>query len=231
MDEQRLQQMYDWSLISQTISRFFFALDRKDWTSLRAVIDDEFDLDASKLTGQPSEAKPAAQFIEETARRNGGFAGTLHLNPNHVVTVDGDTAAAQAYMYAPHWVGQEVADYYMSAGTYDIDLVRRGDEWRMTRLALTIWREEGDAGRVYAGAARTIRRLVRLSRGSRTRSPSAELIARTRRRRRRPGPGGCAGSPDRWLASLRSRTSCCSMRTPRRRYRRPRLPQQPWPMP
>lgn len=153
MDERRLQEVYDWNVISQTISRFFFALDGKDWDGLRNVIDDEFNLDASKLTGMPSVSKPADQFIDETAQRNGGFDGTLHLNTNHVVTVDGDHAVAQANMYAPHWVGPDVSDYYMSAGMYEVDLVRRSDGWRMTRLALTIWREEGDAGHVYAIAA------------------------------------------------------------------------------
>lgn len=139
--------------VSDAVMRYFFALDRFDADAVRAAIADPFTLDAGPFAG-PAVPKPADQFMRELVARNWGFAGTIHLNPNHLVEVDGDAASVTAYMWGSHIVGDGPDDCFWGYGIYEIDLVRDGDGWRMTRLKISPVRSEGgDPGRIYALAA------------------------------------------------------------------------------
>ena len=154
MNDASLQYLLDRQEISDTITRFFLAMDRKDWDGVRAVIADEFALDASAVLAESTAHKPAGQFLKELVARNGGFDASLHANPNHLATIDGDTAHATAYMMAAHWVGSSPEDRVWGYGYYDVDLVRTSQGWRMTRLVLTTWHGEGgDPGRIFQIAA------------------------------------------------------------------------------
>ncbi|MEV0045595.1 nuclear transport factor 2 family protein [Nocardia rhamnosiphila] len=151
-DSDKLAYLYDRTLISETIHRFFLALDEKDWEAIPTLIDDEFLLSAATVAGE-ARRLPAAEFVEQLIARNGGFAGTTHLNPGHIVDIDGDTAHVKAHMYCPHWVDDTDEGLFLAYGRYDIDLVRRGNGWRLTDLLIHIDGARGDAGAVYAAAA------------------------------------------------------------------------------
>jgi hypothetical protein len=75
--------------------------------------------------------------------RNGGYLTTLHLNADHVVDVEGDTARVRANFFGAHGVGPNEADNYFAYGLYDIDLVREEGRWKITRLAVKPTRIHG----------------------------------------------------------------------------------------
>lgn len=65
--------------------------------------------------------------------------GTHHIQGNHQVTIDGDTAVARAYVIASHTFEKAVlSDNSRAGGWYDATLVRTGDGWRFQSIALTI---------------------------------------------------------------------------------------------
>jgi SnoaL-like domain len=151
--EERLQWLVDRAEVSDTIMRYFLALDRFDVDAVRATVADEFTLDAGALAAPPS-PMPVDQFLEELVARNWGFAGTIHINPNHLIEIDGDAAHVTAYMFGSHIVGDAAEDCFWGYGIYSIDLVRTDAGWRMTRLKIEPVRTEGgDAGRIFAIAA------------------------------------------------------------------------------
>jgi hypothetical protein len=151
-DATKIAYLYDRALISDTIYRFFLALDEKAWDTIPSLIDEQFLLAAATVAGQ-AQRLPAAEFVTQLVARNGGFAGTTHLNPGHIIDIDGDHAHAKAHMYCPHWVDDTDTGMFLAYGRYDIDLVRRADGWRMTDLLIHIDGARGDSAAVYAAAA------------------------------------------------------------------------------
>jgi hypothetical protein len=154
----RIDYLFDRTMISETIHRFFMALDEKAWDEIPALLDDEFLLAAATVVGDAPRRQPVADFLAGLIARNGGFAGTTHLNPGHIIDIDGDAAHVKAHMYCPHWVDETDTGMYLAYGRYDIDLVRKGEKWLLTDLVIHIDGARGDAAAVYAAAGE---RLVR----------------------------------------------------------------------
>ncbi|KAA1397110.1 nuclear transport factor 2 family protein [Aeromicrobium ginsengisoli] len=152
-NEDKISLLFDRAMISDAIHRFFMALDTKDWEAVRGVVDDHFLIAAPTVMDGSPEPEPVDVFLEGLIARNGGFAGTTHLNPGHIVEIAGNEAHVKAHMYCPHWADDTDEGMYLAYGRYDIDLVRRGDDWRMTRLLIHIDGDRGNAQQVYAAAA------------------------------------------------------------------------------
>ena len=69
-----------------------------------------------------------------------------HLNGNHWAEIDGDTATAGCYfrvhMYRADTPG---GDHYQMGGTYDDELIRTGDGWRVSRRKISVLWSEGNS--------------------------------------------------------------------------------------
>ena len=100
---------------------------------------------------------PRDEYMRTLKERNGGFTATIHLNPDHLVTVDGDTAHVVAHMWAAHAVGPEPADSFWGYGIYDIHLARKGEGWQLTRQRIDLV-GGGGAGSVPDVFARAMQR-------------------------------------------------------------------------
>ncbi|WP_217575672.1 nuclear transport factor 2 family protein [Streptomyces sp. GbtcB7] len=147
MTDDKLRWLVDRTEISETITRYFNALDLRDWPAMRATLYDTLELDFSELFGDPRAVIDSDAFIEFGRPLMGGFRATQHISPNHVITIDGDgdSAEATAYMYAWHAVDAPdgVENTYTLRGSYDISMRRTEDGWRMSRLCMHVWDEAG----------------------------------------------------------------------------------------
>lgn len=154
MDPQ-LQYLLDRTAISETIVRYFNALDARDWSGVRATLAATLDLDFSQLFGTPRAVLDSDDFITYGIKVLSGFRATQHISANHVITIDGDRAQALAYMNAWHRVDMDPGevDTFMLRGRYDIGMVRAGGSWRMDKLHMTVWDEEGNKA-VFEAAER-----------------------------------------------------------------------------
>jgi SnoaL-like domain len=136
--EDALQRLLDKSDVSETVRRYFLALDRFDWAAVAGLVADEFMLEADAPGAEPRPV-PREEFIRTLIARNGGFTGTLHINPDHVVTIDGDRAHVSAHMWAAHMVGQAPKDGFWGYGLYEIDLARQADgRWQLVSQRIDI---------------------------------------------------------------------------------------------
>jgi hypothetical protein len=114
----------------QVVNRYATAVDRVDLDLLRSCFFD--DVQAS-FVGRALEPgiQPIVDLIAPLAR----MRGTVHnLGPVHAV-VAGDAAKATAGCLVLAVLDGEPAHGVLRAVTYDIELARRGGEWRITRLA------------------------------------------------------------------------------------------------
>jgi hypothetical protein len=75
---------------------------------------------------------------------------TTHSVSNARVILDGDTARMEALVEAQHVPRDDHSRHYLMKNRYDVDLIRSGDVWVMTRIVVdNVWRS-GDAA-VLAG--------------------------------------------------------------------------------
>ena len=128
--------------ISDSVRRYFLAMDEFDWDTASEQVAETIVLDAGSLA-EPPRAVSREEYMSALVARNGGYLTTLHLNADHVVDVEGDTARVRANFFGAHGVGPNEADNYFAYGVYDIDLVREEGRWKITRLAVKPTRIHG----------------------------------------------------------------------------------------
>jgi len=121
--------------ISNTVSRFFSAVDRCDWSAVQALMTEQFQVDYSSYGGGPvSEVTPEGL--------TGAWAGFLpyfdsvhHQIGNLIVEQDGDNAEVQCHGMASHFIAEHPGgDLQFVVGTYDLELKRDGGNWKLSSM-------------------------------------------------------------------------------------------------
>lgn len=151
MSDDAVRQMLDKYDATETVLRFFAALDRFDWAELTSVVADEMAL-ASPGLPEPLQL-PRDEFIEGTRARNGGFIATMHGNAGHIVTLDGDRAHVTCQAFTAHIAGPAPEDNLWGYGMNELDLVRTDGGWRVSSLSISVVEDHGDPERIYGMAA------------------------------------------------------------------------------
>lgn len=128
----QLQWLVDRAAIAELFHAFARAIDEKD----QLAYADTFAEDGSVVL-------PHGTFTGQAAiramRGPPPHWGTHHIQGNHQVTVDGDTATARAYVIASHTFEKAVLhDRASAGGWYDAALVRTPAGWRFRHIALTV---------------------------------------------------------------------------------------------
>lgn len=147
-----VRHLLDRAAITDTVLRFFYALDRFDWNEIERVVADTMTLSAEAADVAPVPLT-RAQFIEGTRARNGGFVATLHGNAGHLITIDGDQAHVVAQMFASHIAGPAADEVLSGYGFNELDLERTDDGWRINSLTIRAIAGQGDPAKVYGLAA------------------------------------------------------------------------------
>lgn len=138
-----VQRLIDRCDVSDAFKRYCFAIDWSDWALLRSTLADEF-VFVNSLVADSGASKTPDEFVDDVRARTMAFDGSLHLNPDHLVTVDGDRAHIDCYMDAHHWIGAGADEIHIRGiGHYHVDLIRADDGWKLSRLRLAVAREEG----------------------------------------------------------------------------------------
>ena len=134
MVESRLLEMLDDREIVGLAVKYASALDNKNWQMLHSV----FAPDGVLVAGPLGEVK-GPEAIGLAIERVLDGQVTQHLNGNHVVSVQGDIASHSSYLQAQHVrPGMMGVNWYTIAGTYEDELIRMREGWRICRRTLTL---------------------------------------------------------------------------------------------
>lgn len=118
--------------ISDVLIRYASGIDGRDWALFRTVFTADCDVDYGDI-GHWRSVEEITDFMD----RAHAMAGhTLHRVTNIAVTVEGDRAAARAYVDALI-LAQDNATGVQAAGFYDDELVRTDAGWRIARRRFT----------------------------------------------------------------------------------------------
>src|SRR5581483_2694029 len=99
--------------------------------AVASVFTDDGAADYGELGGVNTGAATIAAFCRSALA---GLDASQHLITNEVVELDGDRGRARCYFQAQHvYRGAEGGDHYLVGGTYEDELVRTPEGWRIRR--------------------------------------------------------------------------------------------------
>jgi len=138
MTDAEQQRLRDHQEISNLLARYARGLDAHDWDAVQAC----FEPGAAFV--HPGGVQEGGEAIVERARAAlTPLTASQHLLGTIAIEVDGDTAHASTYFQAQH-VRDDApgGPLFIIAGTYDDDLVRSADGWRIRERRQTYtWRD------------------------------------------------------------------------------------------
>lgn len=147
--------------VSEVVLRHFMAMDDSDWSTVRECIASEITLDVGSLGRDPAVGRD--EYMKRLIERNVGYDLTIHMNPGHIVDIDGDEARLRSHLLGAHGVGDRDAENFWGFGLYDIGLIREAGAWKITRISVNLLKTFGGepasimqaAAKRYAGSTTT----------------------------------------------------------------------------
>jgi fermentation-respiration switch protein FrsA (DUF1100 family) len=132
----------DRQAVSDAITALLHAIDRRDWSGVRAALADQVATDYTSLFGGSPRTQSAAELIEGWRGLLPGFDATQHLTGPVVADVSGDTARASCAVTAIHRMAQ---NHWTVSGHYDIQLIRAARTWAIRAIVFDNVLVVGDA--------------------------------------------------------------------------------------
>jgi 3-phenylpropionate/cinnamic acid dioxygenase small subunit len=123
------QLLADRQAVADLCVRYARALDARDWAALADCFVPEaiYDYPGGQMVG-------AAAIVERCRTALSPLDGSQHLIGSILTEVDGDAGTASSYFHAQHVrQGVEGGDTFVIAGSYDDEVVRTGEGWRIAR--------------------------------------------------------------------------------------------------
>ena len=145
--EARIKRIEDRTAIIDLVIAYAVAIDEADWAGFAATMTDPVRIDFSEA-GMPPADFPRDQFVGFASGVLEGWTARQHISPNHRVVfdeTDPDKAICYSYMYAQHYKKDAPGgDFYLMRGSYDNELVRTADGWRITGITQHVSWLEGN---------------------------------------------------------------------------------------
>ena len=139
---------------ADSVTRFFHAVDDRDWVAVRAGLTDEVTADYSSLADGEPERLAADELIARWRGLLPGFDGTQHLLGPLVITTTGDDATVDTNVRAYHHLDGST---WLVAGRYDLTLRRADGTWRVAAIVLHTTYQDGDLSLPGQATARALR--------------------------------------------------------------------------
>ncbi len=140
-----IQRILDKNEIQETILKYAWGIDSRDWDLFRSIFADEVEMDFSSYSGAPGSKMSADDWVEGCKSLLPGFDATQHVLTNFMIDVAGDAASAIVYMKAEHFIANNLGDnYHTLGGHYTHRLERGSDGWKIHATTLTVTWSRGN---------------------------------------------------------------------------------------
>lgn len=146
-----LQELQDKEAIRQLCTDYSAAVDNRDWLLLRNCYLDEIEIDYGDFAKNGK--WNADDWVAQLKLGVSGFDNTQHLNGNHTIQIDGDTAQCSVHVIAEHVIYPQSGLVHVDdkssitfGGTYFITYQRTPAQWRIAKAQLTALWTRGNMG-------------------------------------------------------------------------------------
>ncbi len=127
--------------IQDVVTRFYAAVDGRDWDGVTELMTDPFYVDYSSFGGDaPSDLYPDV-IVEEWQELLPGFDSTCHQLGDLDVAVNGANAKVQCDVTVTHTIGDRV---WTVLGRYENTLAFEAETWMLSGSQFIFDRQEGD---------------------------------------------------------------------------------------
>ena len=145
MSNNTSQQASDKIEIIETVNKIALMSDLRDWEEVIAQFTEPVEFDYTSLTGgqastvaAQTQVKQWEEFFAQT------FKTTQHILGSHAVTVNGDKATCISHFQAHHvFLDSSKGQSWTLGGTYNHELTRTPDGWKVNKMKMTATWEEG----------------------------------------------------------------------------------------
>jgi SnoaL-like protein len=147
MESNKINELYDRTLISEVIYRYSTGVDTKNWDLFRTCFTDPVNADFTS-TGVPAPRTFALDsWIRVVQKTLSPFRLTQHYNSNVTIKVNGDEATALVYLKARHLHADdpEGKKFWDVGGYYTDRLVRTPQGWKIASVKFTQTWTEGQS--------------------------------------------------------------------------------------
>ncbi len=141
-----LPPMDDRQKIVDVVTQLFVGTDRRDWESVKNCFERHVLFDMTSLTGGKPTTLTPQQIVDGW---DAGFEQIKHVHHqagNYIITVNGTSAHAFCYAMAFHYretkSGRNTRTF---VGSYDFDLRRHGEEWKIGSFKFNLKFIDGNA--------------------------------------------------------------------------------------
>lgn len=125
-----LQELADRLEITNLLTRYAKAVDRKDWDLFRTVFTADASIDYTSAGGVAGDTETLVAWLAEALAQ---FPATQHMVANvDIEFVDADTASVEAMFHNPMVMPDKSA--WMTGGWYHHEMIRTADGWRSRKL-------------------------------------------------------------------------------------------------
>lgn len=144
----------DYQAICETLYRYAYALDNRDWAMYRSIFADEVNFDFSTYHGRPAVRMRADDLVASAAELFAGFSATQHTMSKPIVEIDGDSARCSMYIQAAHSVDPDPeAPWFIMGGHYEDHLIRHNHGWLLDGVCMNLRWTRGDKNVMRAAVA------------------------------------------------------------------------------
>lgn len=131
-------ELHDKADIQETILKYAWGIDSRDWVLYRSIFADEVYIDFSSFNGVAGATMPADQWVSNLKLMLPGFDATQHVLSNFMIDIEGELATAIVYMKAEHFLVNSGGDNtHTVGGYYTHKLKQTEDGWRIYSTTLT----------------------------------------------------------------------------------------------
>lgn len=128
--------------IIETVSKFAYYADNREWDALRLLFTEEVKVDYTSLAGGEPATIPANVLMESWNKGLTPLKATQHLISNHIVDLNSEhQAVCRAYFQAKHeFPNRFGGSQWTLGGKYWFRLVKENDQWKISELVMTaVW--------------------------------------------------------------------------------------------
>jgi hypothetical protein len=125
--------------IIDVVTQLFVGTDRRDWESVKKCLERHVLFDMSSLTGGSPATLTAQQIVEGWDSGLEPIKHVHHQAGNYIIDIKGAEAHAFCYAIAYHYRETKSGrNTRVFVGSYDFDLRRHGDEWKIATFKFNL---------------------------------------------------------------------------------------------
>lgn len=137
--------MNDIKNIQEIVNKVFVNTDNRNWAGVEAQFARKVNLDYSSMSGQSASEVTPEQITSGWKTVLLGFTYTHHQIGNFITEINGNKAHACCYGTATHYLENENGNVWTVVGTYDFDLEKINDTWKVTSMKFNYKYQDGNS--------------------------------------------------------------------------------------